>query len=394
MSDLENTPPPAESQSSNGITDEIRMNAAMAFGDPSIAPPAPPVNDSATPPDPAARPAAEGGQPAATPPPENEVVEFDEGTYLKNEFGFETLEEAKSKIEAWKKLETTPPEHKFADEDAKKLYAAIVNKDTKTVFNYLHAQQLAAEFADKPADEKLKQYLRATNPLYEKADIDFKYGQLYSVNEDKFKDSFTEEVDQQSLRLAQLDAKQRMADDLAKAEAYFQQHAKSYELPVISAPATSVDERYEAWKKQQDAIPQLNAEAATAYSNIKPEDIKFESQFKDEARKIDYTFGFVPDQASLDASKLVASDVGKFLEQFYKPDRSPDRNAWMRLVYIHQNIDKILTQAHVSAIDEYNRARIANRGESTYGRGQFTADLPEGELEAHMNAAFSVPAGR
>lgn len=361
----------------NQLSPEIQHGLAMAFGEQPI------ENPTATTDVPLVAPVV------STASEEAEV--FDEPTYLKQNFGWESQEAAKAELGELRKLkQSTASPFDSLDENSKKIAIAIKENRIDDIYDYVSTQKMLAGLETKTPEEKLKSYLKVQNPLFNFEDIDWKYTKLYSVDESKYKDADGEVFDAPGLRIAELESKQRLQQDIEKATQYFASQKSTVKLPDFSAADTG----YESYKKMMTESEAMNKETVEAYQKITPADIQLKAQFNDEANKLGIDFDFVPDKDSFTKAVALASDTDKFFADYYGEDGSPKRKQFLQDIYFAKNKDKIIGEAMKQAVNATMKWFIArNNGQG--GQRQYNADhvVPD-ELKQHFEMAFAGQNGR
>jgi hypothetical protein len=122
---------------------------------------------------------------AASPIPDQETA-LDDTVYLKTNFGYENEESLKADLAQLKELKeraSSPAEIKFANEESKKIHQILAKGDTKSVLEYLKAQELLSNVDSFNDEQKLKLYIKMQNPLFDSELIDDEYSSLYKIDE-------------------------------------------------------------------------------------------------------------------------------------------------------------------------------------------------------------------
>jgi len=358
-----------EQAAGNGLSQEIQQHLDMAFQDP--------INAAAAP-----LAVATAPVPSA----------FDEVNYLKSNFGFESMDQAKAALEELKTLKAAPPPtFEFPDEQSKKLAYAIKENKIEDLYSFVSTQKMLAELETKPPEDKLKAYLKDMNPLFEAEDVEYKFNKLYGVDEDQFKDSSGEVFDEPGLRLAKLEAKQRLQQDLEKATEHFATKKTTVKLPDFE----TADPEYLAYKKALAEGAANDQEVLEAYKKMTPADIQTATKFVDEANKLEIDFAFVPDAESFSKAVDLASDTNKFFADYYGEDGSPNRKQFLQDIYFGKNKERILKEAMKQATNATIKWFLArNNGNNNVQRPYIAEPGVQSELQQHLDMAYAAQNGR
>jgi hypothetical protein len=272
-------------------------------------------------------------QPAAITP--------DYSAYLKETFGVEKADDIKSQLARVQQLEAqaqTPAEYQFANEQAKLLANAINSGNFQPLKEYVDTQLMLSNTEGMTEEQKLKLKIKMENPLFSDALVQEEYDEVYGVDED---------ADER----AKLKIQQKRMNDVNAAQQLFNDKKSKVVLPEIKAQ-TNEDPEYTAWKANQERQNADRTENETAYTKISPKDITNTFKFNDEANKLAFDVSYEPDAESFGEVLNTVMDDQKFLSMYANQDGSLDRAAFLKDIYNARNLDKIVNQAIVQAVNQ------------------------------------------
>lgn len=329
----------------------VSEKAQDPFGEWSETPPAPPTpaaqQQQPTP------PAAATTTTTETPAASSEEDTFDEGTYLKNTFGWENAESARAELERLRALEKTPkPEEiKFANDDSKKLFDLIKGGKTKEVRDYLDRQdrldrltQYDLSKADQAADI-LKAHLQFKNPDLTPREIDRLMSRKFTFPEKPVNNlDLTPEENQAAVQAWQQKVQEIEEDMIIEAKLVrpeLNQFKSELVLPDINYVDPAVAEA------QQKELQEWQSNRANYLKAL--DDIKnftgFSVNFKDAENGFEFAvpYGVSPEEATALKGELSDFNRDKFLdERWFDKDGKPKVTQIASDVYFLKNRDKIL----------------------------------------------------
>jgi hypothetical protein len=340
-----------------------------------------PVAQAEPPAQPAAQPVAAVANPApAANPPAEEYDTVDAIQFLKENFGWEDIELGKKEIEDLRAFKAAPPkpEYQYASDDAKRLAEAINANKFDEVAKYVNSRLLVNDFESKTDTEKLKLFIRAQNPLFDKELVDYEYNQLYNLNEAEFTDE-DGNVDAMKQRVSKIKLEQRLMNDVQKAATFFQQQKTQVQLPTIEQPKPDVDEDYEEYKKIVQNESGRQQQLEERLSRIAEKDIVFNTKFNDEASKLSFDLNYVPSKAVFDNAKKSAANWFEFLGTNYRDkDGSPLTEKWLTHLSILNDLEGYTAEVAIQAINAERKRVIAtakNVGDGV--QRSFTTVVPD-----------------
>ena len=283
---------------------------------------------------------------------QEQIVDAD--AYIKENFGFESLAEAKAQIEELRKLKDNPTkaELKFENEVSEKLAKAWMAGKTDEVFEYLnqHRQLEAltnAEVTDDTADDiiKLSMRMKYSAEGLNDREINYKFNKQYALpkepvgdaDDDDFKElhaAWKEQVD---------DIKMNKIIDAKVAKRELDGFKQKLVLPEFNEQ--TVDDGYLQYKTQLEENQKAAIENTTEYKKYTPKVLESKVPFNDEANKIAFEFQFEPDSESFAKVIETICDNEKFVKTFEGQDGNFDRKKFAEVIYYGLNKDRIIMEA-------------------------------------------------
>lgn len=293
---------------------------------------------------------------------------FDTVKFLKDNFGYDSPELLKQEIEDYKKLKASPAQLAFKDDASKSYYEYLANGEEDKVLTALEARRMLKNVDTLNDEQKLKMYIKMTNPLYDQELIDDEYGSLYGVDEDKFKDDSGAVKDQIGLRKAKVRAEQQRLNDVQKANEHFAQYKSKIDLPKIQAP---VDNDYADFQKFSEESNKKYDKLVQASKVLKPEDAPLSFKFNDEASKLNVDVSIQMDKEGFDKALQTVLSAGIIDESYFGQDGSPMVGRMVQDVYFNQNRDKVAADIIVQAVNAERKRYIASQKNYSEGGRAF-----------------------
>jgi hypothetical protein len=290
--------------------------------------------------------------------PDDEIVDAD--TYIpqqiKENLGYESWDDAKAalaELKVLKETANTPAELKFANDQSKQLHEAILAGETDKVYEILDTQKkLSAVNEMKPADA-IKLHIQQTNKNYKSVDVEDVFEEKYSYPEKpvqgdtELDGEFSQREDKWKVAKEKID--RRIERDAASAKSELLKLSAELKLPEIQKPnAIEHVDNTEA----ENALKLEQQQASEFYSKLAPKDIQMVFKFNDEATKLAFDIAYEPDKESFDTAIEMAKDPKKFWGEYYAEDGSPKRTEFLRDYYAGRNINKIVSEAIVQAVNQ------------------------------------------
>lgn len=264
--------------------------------------------------------ALEGGEPA------EEIVDTDVflRNYFKEKFGFEDETQVLSEWQQLQQLKANPPkaEPQFPDDEAKKWYSYFAQKKEDDLYNSLHARRQIKDVDNMNEEQKLKLYIKLTNPLYDSELVDAVYNKNYTFNEASFKDEDGNITDQLGYRLAKVDAQQKVLQDTQKATDFFAQYKTKIELPDIQAAQQAPDEAYQAYQASTAQANEVHEKVIVpAISALTESNLSLGINVNDANNQMQFEVPIAIEKTDLDFVKKAATDFRGFLGQTFYDER-------------------------------------------------------------------------
>jgi len=113
-------------------------------------------------------------------------TQFDPNQFVKETFGYESLDEAKAEFEQLKKLKEEAPSQNFANEESKTLYQAWLEGKKDEVLDYLSNQKKIEKLATgevnaNTAEEIVKLTIKQKNKSLTDDEVDFMFNEKFSI---------------------------------------------------------------------------------------------------------------------------------------------------------------------------------------------------------------------
>lgn len=277
---------------------------------------------------------------------------IDENLLVKERLGYDNWETAKSEIEALKQKASTPAEIKFANDQSKAWYEAILAGDIDKAVEIHTTQKQIAAVDKMTAPDAIKLHIQQTNKSYKPIDVEDVFEEKYSYPDKPVQGDVEEETDfairSEKWKAAKEKVDRRIERDADTAKQELSKLSAELKLPEIPKPATQA-------QTSEDELKEIQVEKAAAaefYSKLSPKDVEMVFKFNDEATKLAFDINYEPDADGFDVAKAEATDLTKFFDNFYGKDGSPDRVKLLMEIYAGRNIQKIVSEAIVHAVNQ------------------------------------------
>lgn len=330
------------------------------------------------------------GQPAAGAEQQQAgAVAFDEVKYVKDTFGFENVEEAKTAFAAWqaagKPQQASAPT--FANEQSKKIYEAIVAGNLKPVKEFLDVQFATENLDTLSPEQQVKLHLKHQYPTLTSQMVDRHYAKTYGLKEE------SEYEDPIDFQIAQQMVQQRIINDAAAAKNFFNEYKTKIELPQIQSIQPTVDEAYDAWKAS-------NAQAEQEYSTvtvpvinaIKEGDLAAKFVINDPNAQMNFEISQVVTPQHLATAKQHALNYGEYMQkQFYTPDGKLNGTRIVQAILRDMLFDEYVQTTARQAVNAERKRNIAKEipASNQFNRQEFNAGQEGQETEMQRNMRLS-----
>lgn len=294
----------------------------------------------------------------ATTEPETPVIDFNE--YVKREFGFESVDEAK---EVLKKAKETPQkeEVKFANEESEKLYKAWLEGKQDDVYNYLSNQKkieklLNSDINEFSAAEIIKLSIQNKNKDLSDDEVDFVFNKKFSIPA-KPEQAYDETEEDYSSRLNQWEKqvqtiKKELVIEAKMAKPEIEKLKSELVLPDIQKPVN------DNLPTQEDL--QAAEESRRVYEQALESDFKnfngFNVTFKDGDIEIPISYNVTEEEKVNLKQALSDFDSNEYFgARWFTEDGRPKVQDIMADKYKLENFDKILQKV---ANESANQMRV------------------------------------
>lgn len=295
----------------------------------------------------------------------NDADYLDQVEYLKQNFGFDSVESAKEWIGKQREFEKNPPKYEpsFANDEAKRWAEYFTNGKEDELYQNLHARQQVKNIDTLSDDQKIKLYIKMQNPLFDQELVDYQFKREYGFNEAEFKDEDGNITDPMAYRFAKIAAQQKMQNDISKASEYFNQYKSKIDLtPLAQQQAQTADEEYENYKQFRDQQVQSQKNLEETLSKITEDKVNYSYKFNDEASKLAFDINFQADKAGFENARKAAINYFDYLQQnYYSSEGQPMNDKFIRDIYISQNLDKFAAEIAKQAVNADRKWFLANQ---------------------------------
>lgn len=299
----------------------------------------------------------------------NASTSFDPNQFIKNEFGYESLDEAKAEFENLKKLkEQEPQQPKFANEESETLYKAWLEGKKEEVLDYLSRQKkieklASAEVNSNTAEEIIKLNIQQKNKNLSDDEVDFAFRDKYSYPE-KPTQSVDETDEEYEAKMAKWESQvqtinKRMIIDAKMVQPEIEKLKGELTLPEIQK-ANQLDEAAQQEELQQVANLRKSFEQAleSEYKNFNG----FSVTFKDESAGIEIPISYNPTDEEKVSLKTALSDFDHseyFGNRWFTEEGKPQVQQMMADKYFLENKDKILQKVANEAAQQMRLKMLA-----------------------------------
>lgn len=286
------------------------------------------------------------------PPPKKEDEEvFDEITYIKNNFGWETPDAGKAELEELRKLKTLPKQEPFAyaNEESRKIAEYINTGKKSDLLKVLAAQEKLSQVTSydlskaEQASEIIKLGMLYKNQDLSPDDVDFLFNKKFTLpikpekTEDKDETEYAQELSIWEKQVSLVEREMIIEAKLAKPD--LAKYQSELVLPDIQV-ANPID-----LEAQQKELERGKA-ARTTYLQKLESDYKkfggFSATYKDEEGEIQSSYKVPEPEIIALKEQLQNFDKDKFIDDlWFNEDGSPKVEQIMSDVYYLKNREKI-----------------------------------------------------
>lgn len=294
--------------------------------------------------------------------------QVDYNAFVKETFGYETLDEAKTEFEQLKKLKEEIPSQTFANDESKTLYQAWLEGKKDEVLDYLSNQKKIEKLATgevnaNSAEEIVKLTIKQRNKSLTEDEVDFVFNQKFSIpakptqRADEYEDDY-------NARLAEWEEKAQFVQKSLIIEAKMSQPEieklkSELVLPNIqSANQISAEQEQEELRMNEEIRKQFEQSLETDYKSFDG----FNVTFKDENAGIEIPISYVPTEEEKVSLKNQLSDFDHteyFGNRWFSADGKPQVKNMMADKYFLENKEKIMQKVANEAAQQMRLKMIA-----------------------------------
>ena len=336
-------------------------------------------------------------QTVEAPPDTSSNQTFDTNQFLKDKFGFETVEQAEQEFKKIKELKE--PEFKFNDDISKTLFDAIKEGKSDDVYEILNQQKRIDKLVNAELNPNLAEDIIKTN-------IQNKYKDLTSEEVDLlFYDSYSlparpeqgyeEETEDYDLRLktwkSQVDyVEKKMIIDAKVIRPELAKLKSELKLPDIYGTEQKQAESQENEKKAKESRLVYEQTLNSEFQSFSGYNVTV----KDEAVEIPISFNVAEDERLAMKNTLADFDTDTYFSgRWFNEDGKPNVKQTMSDVYLLENWQKILQKVANEASSQRLLAHLKNSSNvnlnQTTPQGTPSAD-PKSEQDRLAEWAFSM----
>lgn len=265
---------------------------------------------------------------------ETEVEDIlDEEDFIKQRTGgkYSTWEELEEAINQEKQAEIS-----FENETSKAIYHMLAEGKINEVADLLQKKTFAETLKDKSEEDVLKAYIKATNPDFDKDDIEDEYNEKYVIDEYAFDDS--------KLKREQKKLNQRIKGDVANAKEFFNSLAEDIKFPQYAPQQIEEADNTEVEQARANFLSSLNGVEKRIGS------LPFE--WKDEKTNIAINGKFdIPGQ-ELTKYREAAENLENYYVGRYYQDGKYNTDLILKDLYIADNFNKIVNSVVSQAVNQ------------------------------------------
>ena len=287
---------------------------------------------------------------------EEKTVDFN--SFVKNEFGFETIDEAKEFFQTAKEKKEQPA-LKFENEDSEKFFNLLKEGKKDEVYEFLAQQKRieklsGAEVNAKTAEEIIKLSIQSKYPNLSEDEIDTVFQDKFSIPSKPVK-SFEEDDEEYQQKLADWESKvsgieKKMVIEAKMAQPEIAALKKNLVLPEIQSTQSS-EPTQEDLQMVKELREQFEQTLESDYKNFGG----FNVTFKDESSGIEIPIAFTPTDEEKVALKNELSDFDHteyFGNRWFAKDGKPQVPQMMADKYFLENKEKILQKVANEAANQ------------------------------------------
>lgn len=329
-------------------------------------------------------------------------TQVDYNSFVKETFGYESLDEAKSEFEQLKKLkETAPKEQSFANDESKTLYQAWVEGKKDEVLDYLNTQKKIEKLATSEVDsytaeEIIKMNIKQKNKNLSDDEVDFVFSERFSMPKKPVQGADEYDDDYQT-RVSDWESKIQAAQKKLIIEAKMAQPEIEKIKSELVLPSIQTDNQVSEAETQEELqqAEEMRKEFEQALEKEYKDFSGFNVTFKDESAGIEIPISYVPTDDEKVSLKQELSDFDYseyFGNRWFSKEGKPEIKNMMADKYFLENKEKILQKVANEAAQQMRLKMIALQSNiNIKGNGQqqtFTPNQNQSEMDKMAAAMF------
>jgi hypothetical protein len=332
------------------------------------------------------------------------TTQVDYNSFVKETFGYESLDEAKAEFEQLKKLkETAPKEQSFANDESKTLYQAWVEGKKDEVLDYLSTQKKIEKLATSEVDsytaeEIIKMNIKQKNKNLSDDEVEFVFSERFSMPKKPVQGADEYDDDYQT-RVSDWESKFQAAQKKLIIEAKMAQPEIEKIKSELVLPSIQTDNQFSEAQAQEEL--QQAEEMRKEFEQTLEKEYKdfsgFNVTFKDESAGIEIPISYVPTDDEKVSLKQELSDFDYseyFGNRWFSKEGKPEIKNMMADKYFLENKEKILQKVANEAAQQMRLKMIALQSNiNIKGNGQqqtFTANQNQSEMDKMAAAMFGA----
>lgn len=331
------------------------------------------------------------------------TTQVDYNSFVKENFGYESLDEAKAEFEQLKKLKETP-QQSFANDESKAFYQALLEGKTDDVLNFLSTQKKIEKLASSEVDvytaeEIIKMNIKQKNKNLSDDEVDFVFSERFSTPKkpvqgtDEYDDAYQERVSEWESKFQA--AQKKLIIEAKMAQPEIEKIKSELVLPSIQTPnQVSEAQMQEELQQAEEMRKEFEQTLEKEYKSFSG----FNVTFKDESAGIEIPISYVPTDDEKVSLKQELSDFDYseyFGSRWFSKEGKPEIKNMMADKYFLENKEKILQKVANEAAQQMRLKMIALQSNINLkgNNGQQQAFMPnqnQSEMDKMAAAMFGA----
>ena len=338
----------------------------------------------------------------ASPEGEKQAVTVDYSSFVKENFGVDTIEEAKTQWQALQDLKANPPkanEFTFENEESKKLHELVRTGKLKEAWEIIGQQQkieelTSSEVTDVTADEIIKLGMKFENKELTQKEIDFKFRKQFTLPKEPVQalgednDDFDARIGEwretvEDIKMSKTIEAKMMKPKLEAAKAKIQ-------FPDILQ--SNVDPDYEAYKARNAEVSErVDTQIAPAIKSLKNTDVQLGFKVSDPNNQMEFDVSLAATPEAFEKARQNSLSFDSWFHNVCYDETGkfrPENVQKLILLYDeHGNYDQSIARQAVNA--ERSRVIAKETGFNASGGKEFNVNLEKSEFQKQMDYRLS-----